>query len=141
MTNKPAATGFDFATLASERKPFEHQLVHPGTKRGLGLFLTLISVNEPAPKKVTSRINTAGAKLARKNQSFSADEQRENAVAILTACTTGWRWDLDADGNPSGWNGEQLEFTPANLRKIYLIDEMRDQIDTEVADNANFFRN
>jgi hypothetical protein len=140
MTSKPA-TGFDLSTLASERKPFELELLHPGTKRGLGLFLTLISINEPAPKKITSRVNTDAQKLIRKNTNFTADQQRENAIAILTACTTGWRWGEDADGNTANWNGEQLDFTPANLRKVLLVDELRDQVDTEVADNSNFFRN
>lgn len=140
MTNKPAS-GFDLSTLSAERKPFELELVHPGTKRGLGLFLTLISVNEPGPKKVTSRVNAEAMKLSRKNQSFTADQQRENAIAILSACITGWRWGEDADGNPARWAGEQLEFTPVNLRKVLMIDELREQVDTEVADNANFFRN
>jgi len=136
---KPAI-GFDFSTLTNERKPHELELLHPGTKRGLGLFLTLISVNEPGPKKVTAKINAAGAKLARKNTNFTTEQMRENAIEILSACTSGWRWDLDADGNPSGWAGEQMPFTPANLRKILEIDELRDQVDQEVADNSNFFQ-
>lgn len=138
MNTKPEA-GIDLSSLTAQRKPFELELVHPGTKRGLGLFLTLISVNEPGPKKVTARINSAAQKLARKNNSFTADQLRENAVDILSACTTGWRWGTDADGKPSSWNGEQLEFHPNNLRMVLMIDELRDQVDTEVADNTNFF--
>lgn len=141
MTNKPAMTGGDLSALASERKPFELELVHPGTKRGLGLYLEIISINEPGPKKVTSRINAAAQKLIRKNQSFTAEQQRDNAIEILSACTIGWHWREDADGNPANWNGEQLDFTPANLRKVLLVDELREQVDTEVADNSNFFRN
>jgi len=135
---KPA-TGFDLSTLTNERKPHELELLHPGTKRGLGVFLTLISVNEPGPKKVTAKINTLAGKLARKNQGFNSEQLRENAIEILTACTTGWRWGDDADGNPATWAGEQLAFTPANLRKVLIIDELRDQVDQEVADNSNFF--
>lgn len=138
MTTKPA-TGFDLSTLTSERKPFELELVHPGSKKGLGLHITLISVNEPGPKKVTSAIQKEASKLARKNQSFTPEQQRENAIAILTACATGWRWGKDADGEQAGWAGEQLEFNPVNLRKVLNIDELRDQIDQEVADNTNFF--
>lgn len=134
-------TGNDLSQLSSTRNPFELELVHPGTKKGLGLFLTLISVNEPGPKKITSRVTAAAQKLGRKNTSFTADELRENAISILTACTTGWRWDKDADGEPANWGGVQLDFTPENLRKVLLVDELRDQVDTEVADNANFFRN
>lgn len=138
MTKTPAP-GSDIFALATARQPFEYEVVHPGTGKGMGFFVTLISINEPGPKKVTRRVEDDRLKLANKRQNFTSAQMRQNSIDIIAACIESWRWGDDADGNPGSAGGEQLEFTPANIKRVLAVDEIRDQLDTEIANNANFF--
>ena len=131
--------GADIFALASERKTHEYEFVHPGTKKGYGLFVSLQSIRSDAPQKLSKRNTAAAMKRARTNNPFTPDELRANEIEVVAACVTGWRWGNDADGKPGHAGGQQLDFTPENLTRVLNVDEMREQLSGEINDEANFY--
>lgn len=141
MTTKPESTATaDIFAIANERVAYEYEVIHPGTKKGMGLFISMISIHSDAPKKVIKRIEDAKLKLMKKGMNFNADQMRQNSIDIIGACMTGWRWGLDADGIQASAGGEQLEFNLKNIRRVLEVDEIRDQLDSELMDDSNFFQ-
>lgn len=140
MTNKTLAR-VDIGTLvAIVGVPFE--ITHPGTGREMGLRLFLQAIESEAVKPVTRRIENERLKLERTRKGgFNADQLRQNGIDIITACVTGWEWYQDADGNPGGFAGEQLAFTPVNVKTVIAVDWLRTQLDRELMDESRFFQN
>lgn len=139
MTTKPAELGADIFGLAAQRKQHEYEVIHPGTKRGMGLFIQLQSIRSDAPQKLSKRNAAQAMKNARNNKPFTADELRANEIEVIASCVSGWRWGLDADGKPGHASGQQLEFTPANVALVLAVDEIREQLSGEINDEANFY--
>jgi len=118
-----------------------YELRHPGDGSELGLRLFLRSVNDDEIKPITRKIENERLRLERTRQGgFKADQLRANSIEIISHCITGWEW-YEVDGVLGDFNGEQLPFTPANLKKILEIDRLRAQVDTELADESRFFQN
>lgn len=137
MANKEL--GSDIFSLPQQRKGYEYEIKHPGTKKGMGLFITLQSIRSEAPNKLSKRNQASAMKRARQNNPFTPDELRANEIEIIAACVTGWRWGLDADGKMGNAGGQQLDFTPENVAKVLNVDEIREQLSGEINDEANFY--
>lgn len=140
MTKNPA-TSSDIFSLPKQRVGYEFPILHPGTGKAMGLSLTIQSMKSEPVKAILKTLETEGFARRRRNKPLTVDEVRENAIRIMLVVVTGWRWHEDADGNQGSAGGEQLPFTPENLRRILEIDDVRDQIDEELKDEANFFKN
>lgn len=132
-------TGSDIFAPQNERISYECEIVHPGTKRGMGFFISLQSVSADEPKRIGKSITNRSQKLARQQKTFNADEIRQNAIDVITACVVGWRWGEDADGKPGSAGGVQLEFNPKNLKLVLDVDYIRNQLDVELNEESNFF--
>lgn len=118
------------------------EITHPGTGREFGLRLFLRAIESDEVKPVTRRIENERLKLERSRKGgFNSDQIRQNGIDIITACVTGWEWHDDADGQPGGFKGEQLAFTPANLKMVLAVDWVRTQVDRELMDESRFFQN
>jgi len=141
MSNKSVASYSDIGTLtAISGVPLE--ITHPGTGREMGLRLLLQAIESEAVKPVTRRIENERLKLERTRKGgFNSDQLRQNGIDIISACIIGWEWHDDASGNAGGFAGEQLAFTPANVKKVLEVDWLRMQIDRELMDESRFFQN
>ncbi len=141
MTSKAVSKVNDIASITSVAS-VDVPITHPGTGREMGLRIYIRSLNDPAVKPITRRIEDARLKLERSRKGgFNSEQIAANAVDIICACVTGWDWYDDADGNPGNFDGEQLPFTPVNTRKLVEIDWLRNQIDIELGDEKRFFTN
>lgn len=69
--------------------------------------------------------------LARENTGKDVDRDAV-AMDMLVACTMDWSGIL--------WDGEDLEFTPENARRLYAKHEwLRENVSGAILDRANFF--
>lgn len=142
MKNTPANVTNDLFALKNDvaLQPIEIAVKHPKTGKSLGFFVTLRSMDSEEVQKVGRAIRTKANKLALRQKAYTAEEERENSIAIITAAIEGWRWGVDDDGNEGNAGGDQLEFNPLNVKKIVSVDAIRNQLDAELGDTAQFFR-
>lgn len=115
------------------------KIKHPGTGKEIGLEVFVRSLEHPDVKRITDAVRTKANKMALRNKSQSAADERENSIQIITAAVTGWNW-YEVDGVMGSAGGEQLEYTPANTRKIIGTDIIRNQVDAFLTDEAAFFQ-
>lgn len=110
-------------------------IVHPVTEEPIGLDFDVLPMSDP---KVKGQIRTIRNKLlGKKRQKFTAKEEEENGIDLLTVIICGITWAKDTD-----WNGEKLEYSEANVRKIIEPDTsywIRDQLQDQIGDTAGFF--
>lgn len=132
--------GSDIFGLASERRSYEYQVIHPGTRKGMGFFIMLQSIRSEAPSAIAKEIERTVLKRNRQNKPLTPEEIRTNTIRVTAACVLGWRWDKDENGKAGNAGGKQLEFTPANLLRVLEVDEIREQLGTELNDEANFYQ-
>lgn len=122
-------------------KPVEQlgcKIKHPGTGKEIGFEIFVRSLEHPDVKRVTDAVRTKANKMAHRNKPQSAADERENSIQIITAAVTGWRW-YEVDDVMGSAGGAQLEYTPANVRKVLEADLIRNQVDTFLTDEAAFF--
>lgn len=76
----------------------------------------------------------ANRKMAKRNNRNSVEELDSDGAELLAACTLGW--------SGLALNGEPLPFSEQNALKLYTNPGyrwIREQVDTFIADRANFF--
>jgi hypothetical protein len=139
MSNTPAApSGFDvFSMIPQGSQPCK--IVNPADGTETGFVVYVQSINSPAVKAVTKRIENARLKKQARGQNFTADEIRQNVIEIMKVAVTGWDWGKDPNGVQSSAGGEQLPFNPGNLVRIAEVDQITAQIDTFMSDDSRFF--
>ena len=138
-----AAKKFDLSsldTIAACTKPVEIEIKHPATLVGTGVFISVIGKDAPAYRNIVrgmadeSLRRQAAGKTAMADTSL--DKLEAKNIEALVAATTGWR---DGDDPALELNGERLEFSPANARKVYAeILPIRDQVSEAINDLGNF---
>lgn len=140
--SKSVSTTNDLFNLKSDvaLQPVEVSIKHPKSGKALGFFVTLLSMDSDPVQKVGRAIRTKANKLASRGKSFTAEEEEDNSITIISAAIEGWRWGEDDEGQPGNAGGDQLEFNPVNVRKIVSIPAIRAQLDAELGDTAQFFR-
>lgn len=141
MNTKPSVAPSDLNDIFAI-KPVDQlgvKIKHPGTGKEMGLEVFVRSLDHPDVKRVTDATRTKTNKMALRHKAPSAADERENAIQIITAAVTGWNW-YEVDGVMGNAGGQQLEYTPANTRKMMEADIIRAQIDTFLTDEAAFFQ-
>lgn len=128
----------DLGTIRSQNSTVE--IVHPGTGKKTGLILELRPMHDDAVKRVTNSIKDHRLKLAARNKNFKAEELESGRFEILSAAIAGWSWGKDDDGKEASFAGEQLKYTPVNVRRILEIDWIADQVDEALGDTGRFFQ-
>lgn len=127
-------------------------ILHPATWLPLGIRFTVLGTDSAAYKGVVRRQQERNLEMAKKQRGrlqLTAEMQEADALEILVTCTTGWERDVaDDQGKVTGVDstiesneGEFLEFTPENVRRIYADPGyawLREQIDREIGDRRNF---
>lgn len=129
-----------FSEFAIKTEGVEYQIVNVD-KKGMGFFITLRSPDSPEVQKVSRAIRTATNKTIARGKTLTAEQEIENSIAIISAAISGWRWGLDHEGKQASAGGEQLEFNPANVKRIVSVQNIRMQLDDQLMEEKQFFRN
>lgn len=126
------------------------KIKHPGTGKEIGLEVFVRSLEHPDVKRITDAVRTKSNKMALRNKAQTAADERENSIQIITAAVVGWRWYEVEEVDPNddkkrvmvmgNAGGQQLEYTPANVRKVLEADPIRNQVDAFLTDEAAFFQ-
>lgn len=107
---------------------------HPATQEPIGLTIRLLPMSDKAVKAVQRR--NANELYRARGMKITAEKAEANRLDILVAAVEGWEWSGDAS-----FNGEKLECTPENVRKVLKVDWLREQVDEALGDDASFFGN
>lgn len=134
----PAETNDIFGIVPNN--DVEVSIKHPGTGKVMGFFISLRAMESDEVQKVGRAIRTKANKLAVRGKAFTADEEEQNSIQIITAAITGWRWGIGDDGKPGSAGGDQLEYNPGNVLRVLKVVPIRNQLDAELGDTAQFFR-
>lgn len=114
-------------------------LLHPVTgelirdENDVLLRVNLVGKDSKEYRKAQRAITQRRLKSRSKANRFDADAIEHEAIDILVACTKEW----------SGFaeEGEELEFNPANVRKVYTeYPWIKEQVDEFVDDRGNFMK-
>ena len=127
---------FDIAELDTTKacdRGAEMELVHPVTGEPLGIYITILGKDstvfrEHIREAVNDRLRRE--QLARKRgkdlEPETVEKSELEAIELLTLCTKGWRNMV--------MGGQELEFTPSNVRKVYTdYPWIRKQVDEGIA--------
>lgn len=146
---KAPAQAFNFATLdiaTAGENPYEFELVHPDTKDGLGVFVSVISAeSETFLRYVREESNRARREAFKKqakgkDEPSTAEEDEERLLRALAACMKGWRTVTNGESEPAiVWGPDRLEFNEANaIRWMRQFRWVRLQINEATGELANF---
>jgi len=131
----------DLSAIQPAISGVEVAIKNPGTGKKIGFFVTLRAAESDEVQKVGRAIRTKANKLAIRNKAYTAEEEEDNSIEIITAAIIDWRWGEGDDGVIGSWKGEQPAFTPGMARTILKKSAVaRAQLDTELGDTAQFFR-
>lgn len=132
--------GFDLAeldTIAACNKPFEVEIKSVSGKP-TGFFISVLGKDSDAYRSIIR--NMADESLKRqgtgKNADTTIDKLEQKNIDALVAATTGWRF---GESKTVPLDGEELDFSQANARKVYSrLLPVREQV-TEAMNNLENF--
>lgn len=121
-------------TAASDT-PFEFELTHPVTEKGLGVFISVLGDNSEKVKTFTNneqnrrrRVKAMNEKRGKDLEIVTAQEDDDYTVEMAVIRVTGWR-------------GLDEECTPENVRALVAANfPVRERIIKESANVANFMK-
>lgn len=122
----------DISTIVAAPRTID--IKHPSTGEAIGLTVTLRpdssdEVQAAKRKLINERL--------RHDVKATAERMENNGYLLLEAAVCGWDWQGDLN-----FEGSKPELTPVNLRKVLKkLPWIRDQIDTELGNDAAFFEN
>jgi len=124
---------------------FELQLYHPATRANLGIFFTILGRDSEEYRRVLGEQNRQRmSKAARAGGAYrplSLEEIEQDTLEILVACTRAWKDVGEKLPDSIKVAGKVLACTPENTRKVYLEHPwIREQVDSAIADRANFLK-
>jgi hypothetical protein len=138
MTAK--SKGFDLGsidTIAACNKPFDVEIIHPVTQDKTGVIFRVVGkdsdVYRGKIKAIANENLTRDALMARRGKQDipNIDKMEARNIDALVAATVGWE-NVELDG-------EVLEFSAANARKVYTrILPVREQVLEAINDLENF---
>ena len=105
---------------------------HPGTKEPIGLRVELVSQENPVYKAARRVILNERMKM--EPDAVTPEFLENQTVSLLASAFKSWEWLGDAC-----FNGEKLECTPANIKKLLGVGWIKNQIDLELGKVADFF--
>lgn len=127
----------DFAKIVEHTTVCE--IKHPATGAALGLAWELRSLTSNEVMALRRQIDNAALKLRQRGKNLTIDEVNANETDLLVAASVSFKWGKDASGEPASFGGEQLAFTPVNIKKLLAFPWIRDQLNEALADQSNFF--
>jgi len=149
---KATEKSFDFNDLDLETicdQPFEFELVHPESKEGLGVFISVVGSDSATFQKYLreeqNRARRKAFEAGRKGKDDAptpVEEDEQTLVRAVAACMTGWRTVRDGESKDViYWGGKGIEFTPDNAVKwMQKFKWVRPQINEQTGDLGNFIK-
>lgn len=136
-----AKAGFDLAsidTIEACNKPAEIEILHPVTQAPTGVFISVLGKDSDVYRSLIREL--ADARMKRQAQGKTDDPTMDKIESTnidgLVAVTTAWR---TGDKPTVTLGSEELEFTAANVRKVYeRIIPVREQVAEAVNRLENF---
>lgn len=122
-------------------KTREVPIVHPETGRPVGLVFVIQSMMSSKVEAQNRR--NLDERLKSRKGTVTAAQIDQQAISLLVAAVSDWRWELDDTGQQADWGGSQLPCTPENVRTVLADPDavwIRRQVDEAVSDDASFFR-
>jgi hypothetical protein len=133
-------SGFNLAsldTVAACNKPFEVEIKSVAGDP-TGFFVSVLGRDSDVYR---GRIRALADESLRKSatgkaQAETLDKLEQRNIDALVAATVSWRF---GDGNVVPLDDEELEFNPANVRKVYeRLLPVRDQVSEAIGNLENF---
>lgn len=143
---------FDFDDLdiaVAADNPYEFEIVHPETKDGLGVFISVKGAeSETFQRYLREESNKARRKAFQSQRSgkteepATVEEDEEKVLRAIAVCMTGWRTIIDGKSEPVIlWANKKLDFSKDNaiiwMRKFRWV---RSQINEATAELRNFIK-
>lgn len=122
----------DLSTIVAAERAIE--IKHPATDEPLGLTINILPeshprVQEATRKKINERL------LSR--EKVNAERMEADALDQLVSHVSGWKW-----GGDLNFHGKKPDFSEQALRQVLKeLPWVRRQIDVELGNDAEFFRN
>lgn len=122
----------DLSTIVAAERTIN--IKHPATNKQLGLSITLLPDSHPKVREVSrSKLN----ERLQSREKPTAERMEADALDQIVAHVSGWEWLGDLN-----FHGEKPEFSDQSLRNVLReLPWVRTQIDEELANDAEFFRN
>ena len=109
------------------------EILQPKTKEGLGIFVTLVSLEDDKMSALKREIINRNISLEKRNKNLKAEDIEENEFLILQNAITGWEW------RDSDFHGEKPVLTPKNLRQVFKeLPWFKRQIMEVIGDETRF---
>ena len=112
------------------------EVLHPVDNTPLGIKITLAGADSDIYRRFMAKIANKARQRIKPGRPYTPptqEEDRENAVNLLVACTLGWEGII--------MRGEEYPFSPENARVLYSdpgFSWLYDQVDGFIQDRANF---
>ena len=138
MATKKA--GFDLAsldTVAACNNPVEVE-IKSVTGQPTGFFISVLGKDSDAYRNIVRGMADESLKRQAmgKQDAATLDKIEKRNIDALVAVTTGWRF---GETKTAPLDGEELEFNPANVRRLYeRLLPVREQVAEAVNDLENF---
>lgn len=141
---------FDFDDLnigEAAEKPFEFELLHPESKAGLGVFISVIGAESDTfqtyLREEGNRARRKALEAERRGKQpepSTIEEDEEKILRAIAVCIKSWRTVIDGKSEPViVWSGRKIECTRDNalqwMRKFRWV---RQQINDATGDLGNF---
>lgn len=128
-------------TVSAANAGIELCLLHPKTSEPTSIYITVLGSDSDEFRKISATQNRARLMRIRKSQAtrHRSDEDFEgDAIAILAACTKGWR---DGSNESLDIGGSALPFSVENAILLYRkFPWIREQVDITISDRTNFIK-
>lgn len=151
-TSDEPSKAFDFDALdiaTAADSPFELELVHPESKEGLGVFISVLGAEGDTFQRYlreennrTRRKTFEAQRRGKPEEPSTAEEDEDRILRAIAVCITGWRTVVEGKSEPViVWSGRKIEFSRDNaiawMRKFRWV---RAQINEATAELRNFIK-
>lgn len=134
-----------FDTVSGSQLGHELELLHPATREGIGVFITILGKDSAEFTRVQTNHNRLRLQKMQKGvKALTTKELEKETMELVVVCTKAWRQvvkvgDEIKEKTTLTVDGEELECTPANAEKFYTrFPDFREQVDAGIVDRANF---
>lgn len=111
-------------------------ILNPGTREELGVYVTVVSLQDERMKEVKRRIQNEKLRLESRGKTMKADDIEENGYELVFAAMVGWEWK-----NEITFDGEKPAFNKANVFKVLKkFPWFFDQLQEAISDESGFFQ-
>lgn len=136
-------------TVEGAEAGHEQQLLHPVSQEPIGIYITVLGKDSKAYRDVMNQQSRSRVTKAQKSgrlgsMTYSLEDVDRDALEVIVACMRSWRSEEKqgeemVSSDTITIKGEALPINRVNaLRVLTEFPWVREQLDTAIADRANF---